>query len=132
MKKGMTSQQPGGGFNRVSTNPPHLDLLGLNGTKSDQIQPKKISPPPARPAERRTESCSIVRNRAQSCGKTFFGFTKPAPSQTTQWKNPTPLPFIPLPCSTALGSQLAPSKFFIPLIAFRAQTFIVRSIHAEK
>jgi len=46
--------------------------------------------------------------------------------------NSIPLPIIPLPSRFKGSTGLSAPKFFIRLIAFRAQTFIVRSIHAEK
>jgi len=147
MKKGIR-HQPGRGFIQTSSHVPRLDLLGLNPAKSNQIRPKKIkkfpspflpagssrrSPPKAEALPTRvrvSQSDQVVPSRVRSClKKVFYSLqirTLPRTGTIGRRINPIPLPIIPLP------TQVAPLRFFITLIAFRTQTFIVRSIHAEK
>ena len=137
------------------TSLPLLDQIRLNPTKSDQIRVKKIekcrpsghsrkglAPSVANPCSsvapplceggssspEESTCAAVATNRKQSChtfSSSMDGTTRPhqpRPLQRTSFNSH----------SAAKHSPAFNPRFFIPLIAFRAQTFIVRSIHAEK
>jgi len=89
------------------------------------------------PKSGETIQCSVTRASVPECASPLALFTASTESASKRnlgsFSSRQPhaylenFLFIPRPLNRTL-----PPRFFIPLIAFRAETFIVRSIHAEK